>query len=272
MGEDQLYIGLVKEAEPEQQEVLPVNEGFGFRFSDKTYMVAEHVDDDNGFQQYKLENKEFAKDQIFQLINFSNGDKWAVAIDGYSFGGTAENQEAWKEYIEYDAEAQTYKVLKDFTAKDIYIKLKQSEDQVFFALPEEQGQGGEQQGEQGGEEEQEVLPANEGYGFRFSDKTYFVAEHVGQDNGFDQYKLENKSFTKDQVFQLINFSNGEKWAVPVDGYSFGGTAENQEAWKAYLEYDVEAGTYTVLQNFQAKDIYIKLKYNADQIYFALAEE
>ena len=72
--------------------------------------------------------------KVFQLINFASGDTWAVAVDGYSFNGTEQNQEAYKAYINYDAEAGTYTVLKDFTA-DLYIKLSMTAgDQLYVEL------------------------------------------------------------------------------------------------------------------------------------------
>ena len=244
--------------------------GYGFKFSDGTYMAGEHVGEDNGFDQYLISNKAFAKDQVFQLIDFSNGGTWAIPIDGWSFGGASADDNKWATYVKYDEAAQNYTVLKDFNAESIYIKLKYQQDNVYFQLAGDQTQpSGEQGGEEHPSQGDDNIPST-GYGFKFSEKTIMVAEHVGEDNGFDQYKISDKEFKKYQVFSLVDFSNGNTWAVPVDGWSFGGASENAENWKLYLEYNAEAGQYTVLRDFVAENIYIKLKYQADNVYFALA--
>ena len=244
--------------------------GYGFKFSDGTYMAGEHVGEDNGFDQYLISNKAFAKDQVFQLIDFSSGGTWAIPIDGWSFGGTSDSDTKWTTFVKYDEAAQNYTVLKDFNADNIYIKLKYQQDNVYFQLAGDQtqpsgGEGGEEHPTQGDSD----IPST-GYGFKFSEKTIMVAEHVGEDNGYDQYKISDKEFLKYQVFSLVDFASGSTWAVPVDGWSFGGTSENDTKWQSYLGYDAEAGTYTVLKDFTAENIYIKLKYQADNVYFGLA--
>lgn len=108
--------------------------GYGFKFSDDSYMLAVRTNDDNGFQQHVINHRKFTKDQIFQLYDFGNNGGWTVDIDPYSFGGTSAESTNWKAYISRDYGNQTYKVLQDFDAESIYIKLKYGEDQLYFQL------------------------------------------------------------------------------------------------------------------------------------------
>ena len=234
--------------------------GYGIKIGDKTYVIAEHVGEDNGFDQYFIASYEFKKYQAFQLINYESRDTWAVPVDGYSFGG--QGDETWKSYLQYDADAGNYTVLKDFNSNGIYIKLKYQEDNVYIGLSDEQPESGD---EGGGDPD--PLPVNEGYGIKFNDGTYLVAESKGNNEGFDEYYIGTNEFKKDQTFQLIDFGTNIKWAVPVDGYSFGG--QGDETWKAYLELDGDSNVYKVLQDFEIDGLYIKLKYGEDHIYFGL---
>ena len=111
--------------------------GFGFLFSDNSYMAASHTDDFNGFSQYLISNKKFVKDQTFKLCDFGHDNAtWTIKIDPYSFGGTSSNSENWKDYLSNDG--TQYKVLKDFNIKSVYIKLKMvdnvSYDEIYFDL------------------------------------------------------------------------------------------------------------------------------------------
>ena len=109
----------------------------------------------------------------------------------------------------------------------------------------------------------------EGFGFRFGGThvTYMVAEHVAADNGFEQYRIAKRAFKKNQEFTLYDFSTKGVWTVPLDIYSFGGNTERQTEWQNYLSND--GSKYTVLQDFNAADVYIKIKLGEDQVYFAL---
>lgn len=115
----------------------------------------------------------------------------------------------------------------------------------------------------------EDTPAT-GYGFKFLGQhlTYMSATKVDDFDGFEQYKLTARAFKKNQEFQLYNFADQTSgWVVNIDQYSFGGSDTRPTEWQKYLSND---GTkYTVLQDFNSPEIYIKIKYEQYQLYFAL---
>ena len=117
---------------PSSTGALPTS-GFGFKFSDDSYMAAVRTNDDNGFQQHLINHRSFSKDQVFQLYDFENNAGWTVDIDPWSFGGNAESTN-WKAYIAHNYSTHTYTVLQDFNVESIYIKLKYGEDQIYFQL------------------------------------------------------------------------------------------------------------------------------------------
>ena len=110
---------------------LPTS-GFGFKFTDDSYMAAVHTEDYDGFQQYLISQRAFKKDQVFTLYDFGSNAGWVVTVDPYSFGGTSAHSENWKEYISNDG--SKYTVLKDFNVESVYIKIKNEADQVYFQL------------------------------------------------------------------------------------------------------------------------------------------
>ena len=115
--------------DPSTTGTLPTS-GYGFRFSDGSYMAGSHTDDFDGFSQYLISNKKFTKDQSFTLYDFANSAGWVINIDPYSFGGTSAQSENWKTYLSNDG--SKYTVLKDFNIESIYIKLKSGQDQIYF--------------------------------------------------------------------------------------------------------------------------------------------
>lgn len=120
--------------EPSSTGALP-STGYGFKFTDNSYMAGTHVgDSDSGHAQYLISNRKFVKDQVFQLYDFANNAGWAVAVDPYSFGGDSGTSTNWQAYIFHDYSSNSYKVLQDFNAESVYIKLKMGEDQLYFAL------------------------------------------------------------------------------------------------------------------------------------------
>lgn len=108
----------------------------------------------------------------------------------------------------------------------------------------------------------------EGYGFLFetpvgADPYWKVANYVGEwtdgdGNTFQQYQVDNFQLIKDQKFRLYDFGQEAGWTVPLDPYSCGQHVDE------YLT--ISGGYYVVLQTFNAKDIYIKLLYEKDQLY------
>ena len=92
-------------------------------------------------------------------------------------------------------------------------------------------------------------------------------ERVDDFDGFQQYKITARAFQKNQEFTLYDFASDAGWVVSIDGYSFGGTAADSTDWQKYLSND--GSKYTVLQDFNASEVYIKIKMGQDQVYFSL---
>ena len=114
--------------------------GFGIKFGNDTYYVGtpagkERPDDpvDKGRDQFRITDAYFLKGETFTFINFSNGDTWAddASIDPYSLGGTNEHSTNWLLYFRLDS-GEKYRVVKDFTTEDIYIKLKMGDNLIWF--------------------------------------------------------------------------------------------------------------------------------------------
>ena len=106
--------------------------GFGFLFADNTFMVASQTDDFDGYSQYVITNQVFRRGQEFKLVDFSNKATWIVDLDPYSFGGNPDNELIWPDFVQI-ADG-TYKVMQDFYAEAVYIKLKMNQDVVYFQL------------------------------------------------------------------------------------------------------------------------------------------
>ena len=158
-----------------------------------------------------------------------------------------------------------------------YTKVPAIKNAILYASFEQDGEnqgGGGSQG--GGSATSEYAPssatetATSGFGFIFpgAHTTYMLAVDVGEDNGYHQYKLTKRSFTKNQEFKLYDFSTQGAWVVNVDQYSFGGSDTHPNEWQNYLSND--GSKYTVLKDFNVSEIYIKTKLGDDQVYFALA--
>lgn len=119
----------------------------------------------------------------------------------------------------------------------------------------------------------------EGYGFLFktapgADPYYKVAQYVGTwpegetnpDNQWKQYKIADFQLVKDQQFSLYDFKSQVGWTIPLDDYSCGGNPLDIK-WTEYLSKT--DSVYTVLKTFNAKDIYIKLKFEHDNLYMGV---
>ena len=118
---------------PASTGTLP-NAGYGFKFSDNSYMLAVRTNDDNGFEQHLINHRKFTTGQVFQLYDFANSAGWTVDIDPWSFGGTSAESVTWKSYLSHNYSNHTYTVVQDFDVESIYIKLKFGEDQIYFQL------------------------------------------------------------------------------------------------------------------------------------------
>jgi len=110
-----------------------------------------------------------------------------------------------------------------------------------------------------------------GFGFKFfgAHETYMAGQQVDPFDGFQQYKFSMRAFKKGQEFALYNFGSGGTWTVPIDKYSFGGSETQPNEWQKYLSRSSDEKYYTVLQDFNSSEIYIKIKYQQDQVYIAL---
>ena len=114
-----------------------------------------------------------------------------------------------------------------------------------------------------------ALPS-EGYGLKFSDGTYMAAVHTDDFEGFQQYVVSKRSFKQGQAFSLCDFGSSSTWIVQINQYSFGGQVSE------YIATDTSSAEakdhkYVVLKDFNAEGIYIKLKYEADEVYMELAK-
>ena len=106
---------------------LPTN-GFGFKFSDDTYMLGSHTEDFEGFKQYLISKRSFRQGQIFALCDFEHNATWTVKISQYAFNGQPDD------YILRDEAGGKYTVLKDFNAEAVYLKIKENADEVYIEL------------------------------------------------------------------------------------------------------------------------------------------
>ena len=92
------------------------------------------------------------------------------------------------------------------------------------------------------------------YGILVNSKTYFAAEYKGKDDmtgEYDEYLAHVKVKSGD-VFTLYNAETKDKWAVDLDTYSVKGF--------------VRSGNHYTTTNTGCYDFYIKLKWEADQLY------
>ena len=109
-----------------------------------------------------------------------------------------------------------------------------------------------------------------GRGLMFSDGTFMVAAETDPFEGFDQYYILKRSFKQGQAFSLYNFDTSVGFlAVRINPFSFGGTEEHPTI-DQYLSVDAGNNRYVVLQDFRAESIYLKFKYESDEIYISLA--
>lgn len=126
----------------------------------------------------------------------------------------------------------------------------------------------------------------EGYGFLFetasgADPYYKVASYVGlwpEDSGMEdkdkwsQYKVADFQLVEGQKFCLYDFGSQAGWTIPLDDYSCEGSPSDIK-WTEYISrVDTPLGAlntqsyYQVVKTFDAKNIYIKLKYGVDNLY------
>ena len=160
-----------------------------------------------------------------------------------------------------------------------YTKVPEVDNKILYASFTG-GQGGTHSGggSQGGGQGQGETPQpseypgstsgtlpTEGYGLKFSDGTFMTAVHTDDFEGFSQYLVSKRSFKQGQMFSLCDFGSAATWIVPINEYSFNKNTEQ------YISSDTANQRYVVLKDFNAEGIYIKLKFEADEVYMELAK-
>lgn len=230
--------------------------GFGFYFTDSSYVAATLLEekDAQGRTQYKITNYPFKTGDRFVLYDFQNKAGWTEDLDPYSFGGTHAASVYWQKYVEKTA--STYVVKADFTA-DVYLKMQFEDNLIYFQRTDSNPpiDGGD------------VAPET-GFGIIFDngDKIVGVKQSEQDPEGREQYLISGQDFATGQKFKIYDFEHSAGWVENLDGWSFGGTSGTDTKWMSYLDKGSEY--YTVKVDFNV-DIYIKLKYEDNKIYFGL---
>ena len=254
LGNDSIYFGLKDSGEPEESEE-PEEAEFAFNIIDKEKIEMGHLEakDGEGRDQYKATVSIKAGDN-FNLWMIKDKLGFAVAIDGYSFGGDSLESEAWKGYIE--AGEGGWKAIKDFEA-DVYFKTSPTiKDYIYFGLKD----SGEPE-----EPEETIVYAFNIIGKEKIDMHLLEAK---DGEGRDQYKA-TVSIKEGNNLNLWMVEDKLGFAVAIDGFSFGGDSLESEAWKEYLQAD--QGGWKALKDFEA-DVYFKTSPTlTDYIYFGLVE-
>ena len=148
--------------------------------------------------------------------------------------------------------------------QDIYTQVPNLNNCILVAVFSGSSEGG---GGSHTEGERTTNFPSTGYGFKFSNGTGYVGTPAGQDySGRDQYVIRNAYFLQGETFQLYDFAKNVGWADPLDPWSLGGTSDTSENWKEYLQKNSNTN-YTVLKDFTSEEIYIKLRYEDNMIYF-----
>ena len=110
----------------------PIATGYGLMFGDGTYKVGTHVDPNEGYEQYLVENVSFKSGVTVQLYNFDKSEGWIVDINPYSFNAKGDAN-VIAQYLQ-QSDATHWVAMKDFTCSGVYIQLKYQADRVYFGL------------------------------------------------------------------------------------------------------------------------------------------
>jgi hypothetical protein len=230
----------------------PGGTDFGIQINDTAQTfhsgVKQGEPDAQGREQYKVGNLELHTGDEFRLYDNTNHAGWVETLDAYSFGGDPEHGhgEVWKSYLTMGT---SYYTAKCDMVVDVYLKLKWEDNLVYFGLVS------------GGTDPVDPPePTDTGYGIRYLDQTKVKGVQGEQSEGFDQWVLQDVELHNGDQFQIYNYSTDAGWVVNVNSYSFNSDPDSY----------ISKGTsyYTVLQDCTV-DIYIKLKYEQDEIYFGL---
>lgn len=106
-----------------------------------------------------------------------------------------------------------------------------------------------------------------GFGVMNSDGNGFYARYVGTDlSERATYLIDEYTCKEGDIFQLYVFHDKNGWVENPDGYSFGGSSDDDNKWENYLF--IEGDYYRVLQDFKVK-VYLYLVHLNNRIYFEL---
>ncbi len=230
----------------------PGGTDFGIQMNDtaQTFYsgVKQGEPDAQGREQYKIANLELHEGDEFRIYDNTNHAGWVETLDAYSFGGDPEHGhgEVWKSYLSMGT---SYYTALDDMVVDVYLKLKFEDNLIYFGLVS------------GGDDPVDPPePTDTGYGIRYYDGSTVKGTEGEESEGFTQWVLENVTFETGDQFQIYDFSTEVGWAVTVNTYSFNSDPDS---------YIIKGESiYAILQDCTV-DIYIKLKYGADEIYFDL---
>jgi len=84
-----------------------------------------------GKDEYLMANVKFVAGSSFAMYDYSTTASWITTVNSYSFGGTSDTDQTWKNYI--SATASYWTVVQNFTA-DVYIQLQYQNDSIYFGL------------------------------------------------------------------------------------------------------------------------------------------
>ena len=110
-------------------------------------------------------------------------------------------------------------------------------------------------------------PTGQGYGLKFGDGRTFQGNKLSDADhqGRTQYLVSACSFKAGDTFQLYDFEKDAVWAIDIDTASFGANGNAS----IVAQYVIKSGDKYIVQKDFTADVYIKLKYEDDQIYFGL---
>ena len=229
-------------------------------------LVLSDTPDHQGRQQASALGVDFAAGTKFAIRNTATEVNFLSPIEGWSFGGTSDDDTA---YLNYLSVGEGYwEVLTDFNV-DIYAKFAWENDSIYFGL--NSGEPVDPSSEEPTSEPTSEEPVVENaYVLYDVENETVIAELVLSDEpdtqGRQQASALGVEFTAGMKFSIRNTGTEVNFLSPVEGWSFGGDSEESTAYEAYIL--IGEGYWEVLQDFKA-DVYAKFAWENDSIYFGL---